>query len=65
MLTKDPTSVFSRYTAMPIQIFQWATNPKQEFQDLAASGIIVLLVFLLSANALAIMLRNKYQKERG
>lgn len=47
---------------MPIQIFQWATNPKQEFQDLAASGIIVLLVFLLSANALAIMLRNKYQK---
>ena len=65
MVTKDPTSVFSRYTAMPIQIFQWATNPKQEFQDLAASGIIVLLVFLLSANALAIMLRNKYQKERG
>ena len=65
MVTKDPTSVFSRYTAMPIQIFQWATNPKQEFQDLAASGIIVLLVFILSANALAIMLRNKYQKERG
>ena len=65
MVTKDPSSIFSRYTAMPIQIFQWATNPKQEFQDLAASGIIVLLVFLLSANALAIILRNKYQKERG
>ena len=65
MVTKDPSSIFSRYTAMPIQIFQWATNPKQEFQDLAASGIVVLLVFLLSANALAIILRNKYQKERG
>ncbi len=65
MVTKDPSNIFSRYTAMPIQIFQWATNPKQEFQDLAASGIIVLLLFLLSANAFAIILRNKYQKERG
>ncbi len=65
MVTKDPSSLLSRYTAMPIQIFQWATNPKQEFQDLAASGIIVLLVFLLTSNAISIILRNKYQKERG
>lgn len=40
-------------------------NAEKEFQELAATGIIVLLVILLSANTLAIVLRNKYQKERG
>ena len=65
MVTKLPRGILSRYTAMPIQIFQWSSYPKQEFQDLAAAGIIVLLIFLLTANSIAIVLRNKYQKERG
>ena len=65
MVTKLPKGILSRYTAMPIQIFQWSSYPKQEFQELAAAGIIVLLAFLLTANSIAIVLRNKYQKERG
>ena len=65
MVTKIPSNIFSRYTAMPIQIFQWSSYPKKDFQDLAATGIIVLLIFLLTANSIAIILRNKYQKERG
>jgi phosphate transport system permease protein len=50
-----------RFTVMPIQIYNWVSRPQEEFQNLAAAGIIVLLVVLLSMNALAIFLRNKYQ----
>lgn len=48
--------------AMPLQIFFWAGDPRQEFQDLAASGIIVLLGLLIVMNALAIWLRNRYSR---
>lgn len=51
------------FTALPIQIFNWASRPQADFQHLAAAGIIVLLVLLLSMNGLAIWLRNKYTKE--
>ena len=64
-VTRIPNGIMSRYTALPIQIYQWSGMPKKEFQELAATGIIVLLAILLSANTLAIVLRNKYQKERG
>ena len=50
-----------RFTVLPIQIYNWVTRPQEEFRDLAAAGIIVLLIVLLSMNALAIYLRNKYQ----
>jgi phosphate transport system permease protein len=57
-----PKDLFSAYTALPLQIYNWTSRPQAEFQQLAATGIIVLLVFLLGANTLAIILRNKYQK---
>jgi len=57
-----PQDFFSAYTALPLQIYNWTSRPQAEFQQLAATGIIVLLVFLLSANAVAILLRNKFQK---
>ncbi|MCK6538490.1 MAG: phosphate ABC transporter permease PstA [Anaerolineales bacterium] len=55
---KGPLDLF---TVLPIQIFNWVSLPKAEFQQLAAAGIIVLLAVLLSLNALAIVLRNKLQ----
>lgn len=57
-----PKDLFSAYTALPLQIYNWTSRPQAEFQRLAATGIIVLLLFLLGANTLAIILRNKYQK---
>ncbi len=48
--------------AMPLQIFFWAGDPRADFQDLAATGIIVLLMFLVLMNAAAIFLRNRYSK---
>jgi phosphate transport system permease protein len=51
------------YTALPIQIYQWIARPQDEFHALAAGAIIVLLLMLLSLNAFAIWLRNRYQKK--
>jgi phosphate transport system permease protein len=57
-----PTTPFDRFTVMPIQIYNWINMPRVEFRDLAAAGIIVLLVVLLAMNSFAILIRNKYQK---
>ena len=57
----DPT-VLGPFTALPIQIYQWVGRPQEEFRLLAAAGIIVLLVILLTMNAFAIWLRNRYQR---
>jgi phosphate transport system permease protein len=51
------------FTALSIQIYNWASRPQDDFRHLAAAAILVLLVLLLSMNGLAIWLRNKYQKE--
>lgn len=64
MVTRLPKGIFSRYTAMPIQIYQWTSYPNEQFQELAAAGILVLLVILLSANSVAIILRNKFQRAK-
>ena len=57
-----PTGPFDRFTVMPIQIYNWINMPRVEFRELAAAGIIVLLVILLAMNSVAILIRNKYQK---
>lgn len=61
-ITFIPTSPLDRFTVLPIQIFNWVSRPQEDFQHLAAAGIIVLLIVLLSMNAIAIFLRNKYQR---
>jgi phosphate transport system permease protein len=58
-----PENLQSRFVVLPIQIFNWVSRPQEEFHGLAAAGIIVLLVVLLSMNAGAIFLRNKLQKQ--
>ena len=60
-LTFIPGHPMERFTVLPIQIFNWGSRPQDEFRGLAAAGIIVLLVILLSMNAIAVFLRNKYQ----
>ena len=57
----DPT-ILGPFTALPIQIYQWIARPQEDFRLLAAAAIIVLLVILLTMNAFAIWLRNRYQR---
>ncbi|MCH7511252.1 MAG: phosphate ABC transporter permease PstA [Chloroflexi bacterium] len=56
-----PSGPLDRFTVLPIQIFNWSSRPQPEFQENAAAGIIVLMVVLLSMNAVAIFLRNRFQ----
>jgi phosphate transport system permease protein len=58
----DP-NIFSRFTTLPIQIYQWTARPQEEWRHLAAAAILVLLVMLLSLNATAILLRNRFSRK--
>ena len=57
----DPT-ILGPFTALPIQIFQYLRLPQEEFKLLAAACIIVLLAILLTLNAFAIFIRNRYRR---
>ena len=63
-LAFTPDGVLSPFTVLPIQIFNWISRPQAEFQEIAAAGIIVLLVILLSMNAVAVVLRNYFERKR-
>jgi phosphate transport system permease protein len=58
----DPTGLNSSFTVLPLQAFNWLSQPQSEFQDLAAAAILVLLAVLLLMNAVAIWLRNRYEQ---
>jgi phosphate transport system permease protein len=59
-----PDSVWSPFTVVPIQIFNWGARPQADFAQNAAAGILVLLALLLSMNATAVWLRDRYQMRR-
>lgn len=59
-IVSDP-GLFSGFTILPIQIYNWTAQPQAEFRNIAAAGILVLLILLLSLNATAIFLRNRFQ----
>jgi len=61
-ITSDPTGPFSKFTALPIQIYNWTTQPQEAFRNIAAAAIIVLLILLLSLNSIAILLRNRFSQ---
>ncbi|MCX7027985.1 MAG: phosphate ABC transporter permease PstA [Spirochaetes bacterium] len=63
-LTLDPAGPFSRFTTLPIQIYQWTSRPQGEFRNLAAAAILLLLVLLLTLNATAIVMRNRFRSRR-
>ncbi|NIQ54477.1 MAG: phosphate ABC transporter permease PstA [Gammaproteobacteria bacterium] len=60
-----PEGPLDEFTVLPIQIYDWIGRPQAEFHELAASAIVVLLIVLLSMNAVAILLRNRFQKDRN
>jgi phosphate transport system permease protein len=57
-----PSGPLDQFTVLPIQIYNWINESKVEFHYVAASAILVLLVVLLTMNALAILLRNRYSR---
>ncbi len=60
-----PTGLDSRFTVLPIQIYNWVSRPQAPFLENAAAGIIVLLLLLLTMNSVAVVLRDRFQKVRS
>ena len=58
----DPNGFLSQVTALPIQIYRMTSQSQAEFQQAASAGIVVLLILILGLNALAIFIRNKFQR---
>lgn len=58
----DPDGPFSNFTTLPIQIYQWTARPQSVFRNLAGGASLVLLGLLLTLNATAIILRNRYRR---
>ncbi len=58
----SPDSIFDKFTVIPIQIYNWTSQPGAQFRSIAAAAIIVLLTTLLTLNATAILLRNRFQR---
>ena len=63
-ITFAPEGLNSQFTALPIQIFNWVSMPQKGFMENAAAGIVILLVTLLMINLTAILLRNRFQRQR-
>ncbi|MFZ4815211.1 MAG: phosphate ABC transporter permease PstA [Phototrophicaceae bacterium] len=61
-ISADP-NLFSGFTAVPIQIYNWTEDSRPEYQHLAAAAIVVLLIILIAMNTVAITLRNRYSKQ--
>lgn len=61
-LAKDPNGPFTAFTTLPIQIYNWAAMPQDQFRDAAAAGIVVLLIILLALNAVAIIIRQRFSR---
>jgi phosphate transport system permease protein len=55
--------LFDRYTTLPTIVYRWARLPQDDFRLLTAAAIVVLLALTLSANAVAILLRNRYERK--
>jgi phosphate transport system permease protein len=62
-VTANPTSPFTDgYTTLPVQIYNFFSRAQDEYIELAAAGIIVMIVVLLAMNSFAIWLRNRYEQ---
>jgi phosphate transport system permease protein len=60
----DISQLHDRFTALPIVIADWATNPRAGFDEIAAAAIIVMLAIVLAMNTIAIVLRSRYERKR-
>ncbi len=61
----DPSGLFSKFTTLPIQIYQWSSRPQGSYRNIAAAAIIALLVLLMLLNGTAIYLRNRVTKKKS
>ena len=57
-----PTNLSSAATALPVQVYLWSASAEQAFVERTSAAIMVLLVFLLGMNLVAVILRNRFER---
>jgi phosphate transport system permease protein len=57
-----PKTMMDSFTVLPVQIFNWAGRPQEEFHAIAAGAILVLILFLFALNLVAIIIRQRFQR---
>jgi phosphate transport system permease protein len=57
-----PTGILDSATVLPVQIYRWSDFPEQAFEARTALAIVVLLLFLIAMNAVAVILRNRFER---
>lgn len=62
-LTTNTADPLDGYTTLPVQIFNYFTRAQDEWLELAAAGIIIMLILLVAMNSFAIWLRNRYEQK--
>ena len=63
-ISVDPSGIFSKFTTLPIQIYQWSARPQGAYRNIAAAAIVALLVLLLLMNSTAIYTRDRIAKKK-
>jgi phosphate transport system permease protein len=63
-ISVDPSGIFSKFTTLPIQIYQWSARPQGAYRNVAGAAIIALLILLMVLNSSAIILRDKLSKKK-
>lgn len=59
-----PNNPMDTFTVLPIVLFNWVSKPQAEFHDIAAAGIVVLLLVLLTMNSIAVILRSRFRRRQ-
>jgi phosphate transport system permease protein len=62
-VTFNPSYFEGGYSVLPVQIYNYARRPQEDFHVLAAAGVLVMLVLLLAMNSVAIWLRNRFERK--
>ncbi|MFA5545664.1 MAG: phosphate ABC transporter permease PstA [Sphaerochaetaceae bacterium] len=63
-ISVDPSNIFSKFTTLPIQIYQWSARPQGAYRNIAAAAIVALLILLLVMNSTAITIRNRLARKK-
>jgi phosphate transport system permease protein len=63
-INTNPTGPFSRFTALPMLIYNWTSQPNPQYRNIAAAAIILLLILMLTLNSTAIIIRNRASNRR-
>jgi phosphate transport system permease protein len=63
-ISVDPSGIFSKFTTLPIQIYQWSARPQGAYRNVAGAAIIALMILLMILNSSAIIIRDRLSKKK-